>query len=199
LLIAAIGFAPQKRAWSSAIMAVGAACVLVRIALLIPEWHQHDSDVASFRAIDGAVERGAKVIVASAPDAPGVCRAPRRYAPFDEHIPALLTIDRAAFVSTVFAKPDVQPIEPAAVLAGIAIPDLGIVPWFVLDAANGQENAAAAPADPWRLYRRDWRKNYDYLALRRLNCPGEIPAQPDLVPIADSVTYRLYRIVHPAP
>jgi hypothetical protein len=168
---------------------------------LIEGWRRHDADVASFRAIDGVVARGAKVIVATAPSVPGPCRASRRWPPFDEHIPALLVIDRAAFVSTLFAKPDVQPIEPTATVGDIAVPDFGIVPWAVL-ASNGnateqpEELAADMSPDAWRVYGRDWRKNYDYLALRRLNCPADIPPQADLVPVGDSATYRLYRIVH---
>ncbi len=193
LLVAAIGFAPTARAWSCAVVAIAIAGVVARTALLMPEWRRHDADVASFRALGDQVARGAKVLVAAAPDRQGTC-AEHRFAPFDEHIPVLLTIDRAAFVSTVFAKPDLQPIEPAAALGEIAIPDLGIVPWSILDSAPN--TAAQAAADPWRIYRGEWRKYYDYLALRRLNCPAEIPPEPDLVPVADSATYRLYRIVH---
>ena len=63
----------------------------------------------------------------------------------------------------------------------------------------GQEQAAAQMSeDTWRIYVRDWRKNYDYLALRQLNCPAEIAPEPGLVPVAESATYRLYRIVHSA-
>ena len=84
----------------------------------------------------------------------------------------------------------------------IALPDLGIVPWAVLaSGANPkaeQALAAVISERAWRVYARDWRKNYDYLALRRVNCPAEIPAEPDLVPVAESSTYRLYRIVHTA-
>jgi hypothetical protein len=201
LLIGALSFAPAKRTVAVAIICLGIAGVVSRTALLTGEWRQHDVDVASFRAIDGVVARGAKVIVATAPPIPGPCREGRRWAPFDEHIPVLLVIDRAAFVSTLFAKPDVQPIEPTAIVRDIALPDLGIVPWSML-ASNGstsqqpEDLTAAMPADAWRVYGRDWRKNYDYLALRRLNCPAEIPPQADLVPIGDSAVYRLYRIVH---
>jgi hypothetical protein len=202
LLIGAISFAPERRAWSVAIVTSAIAGVVLRTALLIPEWRQHDSDVASFRALDGVVERGAKVIVATAPSAPGVCRDPHRWAPFEEHIPVLLVIDRAAFVSTLFAAPGLQPIEPMPSVSDIAVPDLGVVPWTVLAAGtspSGQaETASVMPENAWRIYVRDWRKNYDYLALRRLNCPAEILPQHDLVPVAESATYRLYRIVHPA-
>lgn len=202
LLVGAISFAPPKRVWSGAVVIIAIAGVLVRVAIVIPEWRLHDEHVASFRAIDGAVERGAKVIVASAPDTQGACRETHHWAPFDEHIPVLLVIDRAAFVSTLFARPGLQPIEPMPAVSDIAVPDLGIVPWSVLAAGASptaqQEMASVLSENAWRLYARDWRKNYDYLALRRLNCPAEIPPQPDLVPVADSATYRLYRIVHAA-
>lgn len=202
LLIGALSFAPARRAWSGAIIAVAVAGVLARTAILIPEWRAHDAHVASFRGIDGVVERGAKVIVATAPTAPGACGEMHIWAPFEEHIPVLLVIDRAAFVSTLFAAPGLQPIEPMPMVSDIAVPDLGIVPWAVLAAGAslaGQERTASAMSeDTWRVYVRDWRRNYDYLALRLLNCPGEIAPQPDLVPVGESATYRLYRIVHPA-
>ena len=203
LLIGALSFTPKQPARTGILVGVAIAAVVVRAAILIPAWRAHDATVASFRAIDGAVERGAKVLVASAPDAPGPCRAPRHWELFDEHTPVLLVIDRAAFVSTLFAKPDQQPIEPTPAVGDIALPDLGIVPWAVLaSGANPKaEEALAAGVSEraWRVYARDWRKNYDYLALRRVNCPAEIPAEPDLVPVAESATYRLYRIVHGTP
>jgi hypothetical protein len=96
--------------------------------------------------------------------------------------------------------PDVQPIEPMASVRDIAKQDAGIVPWQILDGATTESLGKIAPASlaaEWRrVYQPNWRKNYDYLALRRVNCAAEIPAQPDLVLVGESASYRLYRIIH---
>ncbi len=202
LLIAAMA-APRRRGWSSIIAVAAAAAVLGRTASVLPEWFAHDAHVASFRAIEDAVSPGARVLVAAAPDAAGGdCRAAAHWPPYDEHIPTLLAIDRGAFVSTLFAAPGLQPIEPTAAVASIATQNAGIIPWSVLaygDSAAGQsEMVHARPGSVWRIYPRDWRKNYDYLALRRSGCVTEIEPQDGLERVGDSLTYRLYRIVHPA-
>lgn len=202
LFAAAFDFVPVQRFGQAALAAVALAGVCARTALLIPAWQRHDADVRSFRAIDDAVAPGSTVLVASAPRSAGKsCAEPARWPPFDEHVPTLLTIDRAAFVSTLFASPTMQPIEPAASVRGDVVENAGIVPWRVLRlnaTAAGRRWLRTAPASSIpRLYAEDWQEKYDYLAVRRVNCARQIAPRHGLVPIAQSATYQLYRIVHP--
>lgn len=200
LLVASISFIPKRRITAVVLGGVIVLGAMARLAILVPAWLDHDAHVASFRSITNSVERGAKILVADAPVAETACVGHPIWSGFEEHIPTLLVIDRADFVSTVFDAPDVQPIEPMPAMHGLAMPDIGIIPFAVLVAAEtdeGRRRIAKAPAgDLLRSIPVNWRRDYDYVALRRLNCAAEIAPQPDFVPVAESLSYRIYRINH---
>lgn len=181
-----------------------AASVLLRLGFLLPAWLAHDGHVASFRALGARLPVGAKVLVAETTEEvanPPQCLMRQDWPPFEEHIPTLLTIDRAAFVSTIFADPKMQPIVPAKAVRGYAMPNTGIQRWAQLATEDRVErhlaDAKALPRAYWEFLPTHWRARYDYLAVRQLTCDPPIPAPPWLIAVGRSDTYRLYRIVRP--
>jgi hypothetical protein len=191
LLVASLQF-PHDRAK----ILTAAVCVSVaaRIGLVLPDWRSHDSEIAGFRAMTLGVSPGAKLLTVSVPEQPHCLR--HRWQPFDEHVPTLLAMDRAAFVSTIFADPNMQTIEPAAAVRGLASPNAGIIPWELLAAGDANEagNVRAQPAAIRRFYPRGWRRHYDYLVLVDTSCAIAMPSSAGLTPVGASAPFRLYRI-----
>jgi hypothetical protein len=77
---------------------------------------------ASFRAVDDRIQRGARVIVAAA--TPAGCASDDSWSLLEEHLPSLLSIDRDAFVSTLFAGDGIQPIRWKLNLRGTGWPNV---------------------------------------------------------------------------
>ena len=177
LYLSAIAFEP-KPIRASGLAMLAASLVIIRVLILVPSLRVHDAHVRSFRAIDGQVERGARVIVATA-TASG-CDSVHSWDLLEEHVPSLLSIDRDAFVSNVFAGEGMQPIRWKLNLLHTAKPNL-IAPSF-----SELENTA--------MYM-GWRDHYDYLALR--DCLPERAPLQELLLVARSDTYRIYKVVHP--
>jgi hypothetical protein len=201
MLTAAFSFAPAKRLWRLAPAALAAAGVLLRLALLLPEWRAHSREVENFRIAAATLPEGVKVLTTAAADYDRAdCGRTSRWQPFYEHVPALLTIDRAAFVSTVFADRSMQQIAPTPAVVGYARPNAGIMPWRVLARADAAMHdravARALPKSFWSYAPNGWRERYDYLVEVRGNCATGIPPQRYLVPAAASGPFHIYRIAH---
>ena len=176
LYLSAIAFQP-KPIRAPALVMLAASLVILRILILVPSLQVHDAHVRSFRAIDDQVQRGARVIVATA--TPSGCDSVQSWDLLEEHLPSLLSIDRDAFVSTVFAGEGMQPIRWKLNVRYAAWPN-HIAPLFT-------------ELETTALYA-GWRDHYDYLALR--DClPQRAPLQ-DLQLVARSDTYRIYKVVH---
>lgn len=190
----------SRRRW--AVVALVTAAILVRSGAVIPAWRDYNVEIAALRAMSGAIEPKAKVLVVEAPPSrQGDCDEPTRWPPFFHHAPALLVVDRAAFVPMLFAAPGMQPIRVAEPYRAIAEPGAPIVPWADLMATETQEGRtsllAAARQSVWRQpYFLDWRRSYDYLLLLKVRCADAIPADERLTPLGNSGAFRLYRIEH---
>jgi hypothetical protein len=148
---------------------------VIRILALLPSWELHDARVRSFRAMDDRIATGARVIVVAS-TAPG-CGDDHSWGLLEEHLPSLFSIDRDAFVSTVFAADGMQPIRWKSNVRGLDRPNVVAPSWDVLENNPG------------------WRTHYDYVALQ-----GCLPRQSSLralLPVARSNTWQVYAIVRP--
>jgi hypothetical protein len=194
------GALPPRRRW--AMVALVTAAILLRSGALIPAWRDYNVEIAALRAMDGVIESEAKVLVAEAPPSrQDHCAEPTRWPLFFHHAPALLVVDRAAFVPMLFTAPGMQPIRVAEPYRAIAEPGALIVPWADLAATDTEEGRAsllaAAQQSVWqRPYFLDWRRSYDYLLLLKVGCADAIPADGRLTSLGDSGAFRLYRIEH---
>lgn len=195
MLVAGLRMRPGRFAVYLALAAMGA--VLVRTAMLLPDWSAHARKIERFRAMAAAVPMGARVLTVLPPERAG-CRA-RSWLSFDEHIPTLLAIDRAAFVSTIFADPNMQPIRPTALAQGWAKPNIGIIKWKMVSMGEAAETdpvlAGKLPPSFWRFYPRHWRRNYDWVATIDGECTMKPPGDAGLEPVMHSPPVALYRIV----
>jgi hypothetical protein len=176
LCLSAIAFQP-KAVPGRGLAMLAASLVIIRVLILIPSLQMHDAHVRSFRAVDEQVQRGARVIVATA--TPSGCDSIHSWELLEEHLPSLLSIDRDAFVSTVFAGEGMQPIRWKLNVRYTAKPNL-MAPLF-----TELENTAMYAG---------WREHYDYLALR--DCLPEREPPHDLLLVTRSDTYRIYKVVH---
>lgn len=192
----------RRRLVAMAGLAFVVVAVPIRTAIMIAQWQIHEAHIDSFRALGARIPLGAKVLV-STPDLPArrPCAKPYHWEAFDEHIPTLLTMDRAAFVSTVFADPEMQPIQPTPAVRGYAYPNVGIASWNLLSTGlQGERNPAFFAKQPkafFYVYPMHWNRRYDYLAMRQLPCDPVFRPTPGLAFVGESQTYRLYRIVKP--
>ncbi|MGB8602568.1 MAG: hypothetical protein WCD42_10280 [Rhizomicrobium sp.] len=196
------GSAPLARRGGQILATAAIIATLARLGLMLPDWLAHDRDVASTRALGSALPQGAKVLVSG----DGLKAPEGEWAPGVEHIPTLWCIDKAAFVSTVFDDPKMQPIGPTPQVRNFARPNVGLIPWptLMLGAAAERDPRITHSHDArywyrfWTVYPHHWQERYDYLVMRAL--PGEavLPPRPDLALIGQSRVFRLYRIVKPS-
>jgi hypothetical protein len=201
LLVAGLSFKPESRRFSEVLGAVAMACALARIMVLVPAAREHNAHVEAFRAIEPAIAARSKVLVAASPLPTHACTLHLAWPNFEEHIPTLLVMDQRDFVLSLFDMPDVQPIEAVGSLATIGPPNIGVLSWELLTAAEseaGRQKIAAMPAAPILLaIPSDWRQAYDYIAVHQTPCTGKMPPQADFVLLGESLSYRIYRITHP--
>lgn len=195
------GHSPLVRRGGKILAAAAILATLARLGFMLPDWLAHDRDVASTRALGTILPPGAKVLISG----DGLKAPENEWAPGVEHIPTLWCIDKAAFVSTVFDDPKMQPIAPTPQVRNFARPNVGLIPWptLMLGAAAERDPRITHSHDArywyrfWTVYPHHWQARYDYLAMRAL--PGEavLPPRSDLVLVGQSRVFRLYRIVKP--
>jgi hypothetical protein len=202
LLVASFRCPSHKKGAIAFLCTLAVVATLARVAVLVPAWQAYSADIAAFRAASARLPFGVKVLVVSAPETDDRrCDASHRWAPKDEHIPSLLVIDRNAYVSTIFADPKMQPIEPTPKIRDYARANAGILPWNVLLAGQAAEThpalARKMPPDFWGYYPDGWTKRYDYLAVLKRVCDAVPPREPGLAFAGSSGIWRFYRIVRP--
>jgi hypothetical protein len=176
LYLSSMAFQPGPVPYS-VLAAMVPALIISRILVVTPTWELHNTHVQSFRAIAGRVFPGARVMVAVVKRPP--CGNNGSWELLEEHLPSLLAIDRDAFVPTVFAGEGMQPIRWKLNVRYAAVPN-HVAP-SLADLETTAEYAG-------------WRDHYDYLALR--DCALDRAPPPDLLFVARSDTYRLYKVVH---
>jgi hypothetical protein len=94
LLVAAIDDRGMPPLWRHAIAACALALFFIRVYTIGERWHQWDAQVGEFRSALATIERGSRAISAGSP-------LPAWY----WHLNALATIERSAFVPTLFTGP----------------------------------------------------------------------------------------------
>jgi hypothetical protein len=118
LLFGALLPVQLPRAAASISIALFTALFAVRLAVVALAWHAHQRDIDDMRAVIAPVEPGARVFVAyvSPEEAPQYWQqAPlaRRLSyrlRLDDHLPALLLIERRAYWPFLFDDPSQQPV-----------------------------------------------------------------------------------------
>ena len=142
------------------ILALGLAIFLARAANTTVRFHGFDAMLGEFRESLADVEPGAAMFLVTAGPTRHHFRALGGGAFL--HMTDYATIDRSAFVSTVFADPGVQPVHQAEGYAArfgrLSFPE---AQWEALP-----ELAAAEPPDP-KSYE-GWHEKYDYVVVLNL-------------------------------
>ena len=108
LFLASLHAPPTRLQWIGS--AVAAAAVCARVAFILPAWQAYNFAIADFRSLGTAVEPGAKILTATAPEGSGNCNETFQWPPFYHHAAVLLFMERYAFIPGLFSAPGMQPI-----------------------------------------------------------------------------------------
>jgi len=173
---------------------------LVRTASVGVVWLDHNRDLADFRRVTEAVAPGSRVLVVSVDpeDAPGywdgVPRGRRIPAFFrlDFHLPALLTIERRAFIPYLFTVAAKQPLAVRPPFDRISVPEGQPPDWQSLVVGYNVHPVTAAP------YLADWQHHFDAVLLLNAGGAGDLrqflPGELTLVAASDvAALYRIRR------
>jgi hypothetical protein len=148
-----------------AIAAVLAFVFLARTASLAGVWFDHNHDVAEFRRVIAAVEPGSRMLVVSvdpqgAPDYWADVPRGRRIPGFfrlDFHLPALLMIERQAFIPYLFTVAAKQPLSVRRPFDRVSVPEGPPPDWRSLAVGHDVNPVMPAP------YLADRQHDFDYV------------------------------------
>jgi len=164
----------RETVWISGALA---ALVVVRLCVLEYAWLSAQQTYAQDIAILDLIRPGATVAVAHRVNSIKFSSAP------ELHMPLMATVRRDAFVPTLFAFAEQQPIAPtpraAALLAGTSESLL----WSAFVDRDAQALSEGRPM----LAR------FDYLVLVGLK-PFQVPAEPSLTLIGETPTFKLFEV-----
>jgi hypothetical protein len=191
------GLSPRT---AGAITAVLALVFLARTASIGVVWLEHNRELADFRRVTEAVAPGSRVLVVSVDpeDAPGywdgVPRGRRIPAFFrlDFHLPALLTIERRAFIPYLFTVVAKQPLAVRPPFDRISVPEGQPPDWQSLVVGYNVHPVTAAP------YLADWQHHFDDVLLLNAGGAGDLrqflPGELSLVAASDvAALYHIRR------
>lgn len=197
VLAAAAGLRPDVRGRLQSLMLPAVLLVILsRVAFIEYVWLQRSADVRSVETVLQQVPPGATVLpllheihddnIGKAP----IGRLVAGVVPSFWHYPAIVSLERDAFMPYLFTAPGKQPLQVRPPWNEIAVPET--IP-FPADLIN-------MPADRLDPYMRDWKNRFDYVLV--MNADMESPARPmpqmdNLHLLADDGFARLYRIDHP--
>jgi hypothetical protein len=193
-----VGVSARARRMLGAVLAL---VFIARTASLGTVWFDHNRDLADFRQVIASVQPGDRVLVVSVDpqDAPGYwSQVPRgRRVPgffrLDFHLPALLTIERHAFIPYLFTVAAKQPLLVRPPYDRIAVPEGQPPDWQSLVQGINVHPVTPAP------YLADWQRHFDDVLLLNAGGAGDLSAfLPDkLRLVAARDVAALYRIVPP--
>lgn len=190
-----VGLSPLVRTGLAGVLAL---TFVARTADLATVWYAHNGDVAEMREVMSFVPRGARVLVVSVdpqdnPDywnaLPRV-RAIPSYFRLDFHLPALLLIERQAFLPCLFTVRAKQPLALLPPYDQIGAPECQPPDWQSLAVGHSIDPVTPAP------YLNDWQHHYDEVLLLNAGGAGDphsfLPDQLTLLAATDVAA--LYRI-----
>ncbi|WP_022723709.1 hypothetical protein [Rhodopseudomonas sp. B29] len=179
------------------VAALMTATIVGRSAFVADGWYAHRRDLAELRAAIATVEPGERVLMARGRDIDIVAaaragRALAGYFPIDNHLGALLLIERHAFWPLLFADPSQQPLVVKPAFTPYAGP--------LCEPATPSQLSQAADQQPdslprCRRYLADWPHRFD--AVLMLDPPPTAPL-PELATAVQGDYVALYRVVPPA-
>lgn len=185
----------------AALAAVLAVTFLARTTSLATVWFDHNQDLAAFRQVIAHVAPGSRVLVVTVDpqDAPEYwTNSPRgRQIPgffrLEFHLPALLTIERHAFIPYLFTVPAKQPLLVRPPYDHISVPEGQPPDWQSLVLGYNVHPVTPAP------YLTGWQQNFDDVLLLNAGAAGDLarflPDRLQLVVSGDVAA--LYRIRRP--
>jgi hypothetical protein len=186
-----------NRRQAQAVLAVFGALILVRSFYIGATWIDHRKDLAEVRAAISGIAPGTRVLASrSYPDhiiymSPPERAMPRLY-PTDDHLAALLLIERRAYWPLLFAHPAQQPIKVLPPYDKLSHPVGQPVNWdWLADRSYSRLQLAAVPYLP------NWRSNFDLVLL--IDPPSPQQAIAGLSPLYHGDYAQLYRIEHELP
>ena len=167
MLVAGTSISLPKGKFFRLLPALLALLFLVRIGVLTSTWVDHRSDLAEMRAAVDLMTPGGRVLVIRPDVETGPRLAPRRHRVFHhatqlQSLPAVAAIEKAAFVSTLYAVAGQQPLAlkpPFDRLGGRGHVDLPTIDDLALAL---RPKAAGPPANPQI---RTWVEDFDYVVL----------------------------------
>ena len=191
------GLSPRA---AGAIAAVLVLAFLARTVSVGVVWLDHNRDLADFRRVTEAVAPGSRVLVVSVDpeDTPGYWEGVprgRRIPEFfrlDFHLPALLTIERRAFIPYLFTVVAKQPLAVRPPFDRISVPEGQPPDWQSLVVGYNVHPVTAAP------YLADWQHHFDEVLLLNAGGAGDLrqflPGEMTLVAASDvAALYRIRR------
>ena len=179
-----------------------AALFLVRMGVVATVWAGQNRDIADIRRSIAPVEPGSRVLVAtvdpgSNPDfwrSHGRRLAIADFCRTDQHLGALLTIERHAFWPMVFTSPGQQPLRVLPPYDALAEPAGYLPDYQQLDPDIVLPHGIDRPA-----YMADWPDTFDYVLLLNAGGMKALPAYAAdrLEPVNRTTMAALYRVRRP--
>ncbi len=156
------------KAAASALVIAGFMSVM-RLAVLVPVWIQHDRVIAEFRAAVAHLSPGSRILLAVVGKAESVAlRVPSRGLKPYLTLPVIAVADIDAFVPLFFCVPGQQPIQVNQELAALS----GNGPPAILQELY--EVAKGSRPSRGRAYLISWPERFDYLAVLGKPVPGRL-------------------------
>ncbi len=182
-----VALPPQP--WRYLPLVLVVAIIAVNEATVALAWTRYQADLAQFRASFARLAPRSTVLVALQ-DAANVLSQEFEYQPI-EHAPTLAAPFAGVFVSSLYADPGMQPLEPRPAFADVAVIHRHSAPL----ATASQLAAIAAGGSPANapITARAWPRRYRYLYL--IGHPGADPSPAHLVAIAAGRAFVLYRVI----
>lgn len=175
---------------AAAVFAVGLLGLLaLRTGVLLSNWYGYQEDVADLRRAAERIEPGSHVLIVWAGEQAGCCKTrdflqtqpPWRSSlvslPSLIHLPSLITIERRAFVPTLFSHPGKQPLTVTKPFRDRCMAIYEGVPVDVRLLDHPELATQSDHVEPCPHYR-DWRDKYDYLLLMFSNSFHQFGLEP---------------------
>ncbi|WP_448207110.1 hypothetical protein [Azospirillum sp. sgz302134] len=175
---------------AAAVFAVAFLALLgVRTAVLVSNWYGYQGDVADLRRAMERIEPGSSVLIAWAGQEAGCCNTreflltqpPWRHSlvalPSLIHLPSIITVERRAYVPTLFSHPGKQPLTVTKPYRDRCMAIYEGVPVDVRLLTRPEEATQRDHVEPCPHYI-GWREKYDYVLVMFANTFHQFGLRP---------------------